>query len=227
MKIVCFGDSLTRGVTFVKGRFRILKENYPALLQGLFREAQQKEAIVLNKGVFNDNSNLLLERLEKDVVSEQPDVAIVTIGGNDCDFKWEEVAERPDDNHDGIVPLEMYINNVKTLISRLKQTGIEPILTTLPPLDPVRYYKAISERTSTAISHAISKVGGIEHWHGNYNRQLNKLLDELGITKIDVRSAIKQAGDLQELISDDGIHLTAKGYHVFSQEVFRFFSLGR
>jgi isoamyl acetate esterase len=47
------------------------------------------------------------------------------------------------------------------------------------------------------------------------------LKDELGILKIDVRSAIKQAGDFSELISEDGIHLTAKGYRVFSQEVFQ------
>ncbi|WEG14828.1 SGNH/GDSL hydrolase family protein [Pullulanibacillus sp. KACC 23026] len=220
MKIICFGDSLTRGVTFVKGRLRIIKENYPAVLQSFFGEAQNEEVLVVNKGVFNDNSDLLLERLEKDVVAERPDAAIIAIGGNDCDFRWEEVAKHPDRDHQAIVPLTNYLENVSTLIFRLKQAGIQPMMTTMPPLDPVRYYRTISERTSTAISHWISKVGGIEHWHGNYNRQLTKLLEELAIPKIDVRSAIKQAGDLSELLSDDGIHLTKQGYNVFSKAVY-------
>lgn len=220
MKIVCFGDSLTRGVTFVKGRLRIIKDNYPTFLQELLVNAKA-DMNVINKGVFNDNSDLLLARLEKDVLDESPDVVILGIGGNDCDFRWEEVADKPEVHHEPVVPLDRYLENVKTILTQVKEAGILPMVVTMPPLDPVRYYKSISERTSTAISHWVSLMGGIEHWHGNYNRQLNRLLDEWGLHKIDVRTAIKKAGDLADLISDDGIHLTAKGYRVYSQEVFQ------
>ena len=58
MKIICFGDSLTRGVSVVKGRLRILKDNYPAFLQELFTQKGEKDITVINKGVFNDNSIL-------------------------------------------------------------------------------------------------------------------------------------------------------------------------
>jgi ribosomal protein S17E len=41
MKIICFGDSLTRGVSYIKGRMRILKKNYPTILQELFENNKE------------------------------------------------------------------------------------------------------------------------------------------------------------------------------------------
>lgn len=220
MKIVCFGDSLTRGVSFVKGRLRILKENYPNTLQQLFSE-NNKEVSVVNKGVFNDNSHHLLERLEKDVIMERPQYVIIEIGGNDCNFKWKEVAEKPWEEHKAIVPMNQYIENIKSIITNLKEHQITPVIATLPPLDPVRYYKNISDKYSPSISHWISEVGGIDYWHGLYNRNLNRLAEECSTLKVDVRSALKKAGDLVEFISDDGIHLTAAGYKVLGEEIYR------
>ncbi|MFD1739031.1 SGNH/GDSL hydrolase family protein [Bacillus salitolerans] len=225
MKIVCFGDSLTRGVSFVKGRLRILKANYPTILQELYKnnnhDGSETDVEVLNKGVFNDNSDLLLNRLDKDVMKENPEFVIIGIGGNDCNFQWEEVSKNPNDTFDPIVPLERYIQNVKSIIVHIKKEGITPILLTLPPLDPVRYYENISKTFTSHISNWICKVGGIEHWHGKYNRSVNKIAEELHVMKIDVRTAIKQAGELVDLISDDGIHLTEMGYKVLGTEIYR------
>ncbi|MGM0845566.1 MAG: SGNH/GDSL hydrolase family protein [Bacillota bacterium] len=220
MKIVCLGDSLTRGVSFVKGRLRILKENYPNALQQLFSE-NNKDVSVINKGVFNDNSHHLVKRLEKDVINEKPQYVIIEIGGNDCNFKWAEVAEKPWEKHKAIVPMNQYIDNIKTIITNLKEHQITPVIATLPPLDPVRYYKNISEKYSPAISHWISEVGGIGYWHGLYNQNLNMLAEECSTLKVDVRSALKKAGNLVDYISDDGIHLTAEGYKVLSEEIYR------
>ncbi|MFB6467162.1 SGNH/GDSL hydrolase family protein [Cytobacillus sp. Hz8] len=220
MKIICFGDSLTRGVSFVKGRLKIIKENYPNFLQELFSSSPE-ETRIINKGVFNDNSDSLVQRLEKDVIKQHPDYTIIEIGGNDCNFIWKNVAEMPEEKHLPIVPLERYIENVKTIISRLKEEGITPVILTLPPLDPVRYYQYLVNLYGKSISHCISTVGGIEHWHGLYNRALNSFVDGMDAFKIDVRTALKKAGDLSQLISDDGIHLTSKGYQELSQSIFR------
>ncbi|EOR22843.1 SGNH/GDSL hydrolase family protein [Cytobacillus oceanisediminis] len=220
MKIICFGDSLTRGVSFVKGRVRIIKDNYPAFLEKLFSVNNPEDTIVLNKGVFNDNSDLLIKRLEKDVLSEKPNYVLLNVGGNDCNFKWQEVAENPDKNHDPIVPISQYIENIGQMVTKMKQSNITPILLTLPPLDPVRYYKFIADRYGTTISHWISCCGGIEHWHSLYNLHLNKLIDQLNLPSIDVRSALNKAGDVSDFISDDGIHLNSEGYKKMSAFIF-------
>ncbi|MFJ7995214.1 hypothetical protein ACIQY5_24240 [Peribacillus frigoritolerans] len=74
--------------------------------------------------------------------------------------------------------------------------NITPFLLTLPPLDPARYYRSIADKFGHSIGHFVSHVGGIEHWHGMYNRQLKSLAEELKVPLIDVRSYIKSSGDL-------------------------------
>lgn len=218
MKIICFGDSITRGVSYVNGRLRILKKNYPTVLQKLV--TGNSEAEVVNKGVFNDTSDLLVQRLGKDVLAEKPNCAIIGVGGNDCNFKWDEVAQHPEKEHDAIVPIDRYLDNIKKMSKILKQAGITPVILTLPPLDPVRYYQFISDKYGTAISHWISTRGGIEHWHSLYNRSLKKWLGQSEIPHIDVRTSLKKAGDLCELISEDGIHLTEEGYKAMGKIIY-------
>ncbi|WP_027417931.1 SGNH/GDSL hydrolase family protein [Aneurinibacillus terranovensis] len=217
MRIVCFGDSVTRGISFVEGRLRILKDNYPALLQKTLTSLNNVQ--VINKGVFNDNSNLLMDRLNSDVLSLSPDYVLVEIGGNDCNFKWEEVARCPEEQHEPIVPLDKYIENIKQLIGSLRKSGAVPVLLTLPPLDPVRYYKKLVQTYGQGIAHWIALCGGIEHWHGLYNRYLTEMINAWNVRSIDIRTAFKKAGDLSLLLSDDGIHPTLEGYRVMSREV--------
>lgn len=62
MKILLIGDSLTNG--FKTGKLLPDME-------------------IINKGIYGDNSEGLLERLEKDVVSEKPDIIYILIGTND------------------------------------------------------------------------------------------------------------------------------------------------
>ena len=218
VKIICFGDSLTRGITYVKGRMRIIKDNYPNQLARLAEPVTGAE--VVNKGVFNDNSELMMKRMEKDVLSEHPDMVLISVGGNDCNFYWDQVAENPEGDHEPIVPLDRYLENVRKLALSFQAAKVKPFLLTLPPLDPARYYKTIAGKFGSGIGHWISLVGGIEHWHGLYNRQLKLLAKEMNIDLIDVRSYLKESDDLSRLISDDGIHLTADGYKQMSEAVF-------
>jgi lysophospholipase L1-like esterase len=217
MRIICFGDSITRGISYIRGRLRIQKENYPALLQGALSGEDSVE--VINKGVFNDNSDLLVHRLEDDVVAQRPDYVLIEIGGNDCNFHWDEVASAKDEEHEPIVPLDRYLLNLQHMVERMRQEGITPVLMNLLPLDPVRYYNHVCQMHGSNVSHWIGKCGGIEHWHGRYNRALVQLVDRLNVLTIDVRTAFKRAADLSVLLSDDGIHPTVEGYRVMAKTV--------
>ena len=103
----------------------------------------------------------------------------------------------------------------------MNSTGITPILTTLPPLDPARYYQTISKRFGTEVCQWICKVGGIASWHSSYNRTVKNIAEDMDVLLIDVRNAIKKTGHLKDLISEDGIHLTEKGYKVMASEIYQ------
>jgi len=69
--VICFGDSLTEGVGAGKG------EDYPSIL------ARQLTYPIINAGRPGDTSVDGLARLERDVLSQNPRLVIVLLGGND------------------------------------------------------------------------------------------------------------------------------------------------
>ena len=70
-RVVCFGDSLTRGVGAGKGN------DYPSRL------AEMTGVEIINSGVSGDTTAAGLARLEADVLDYEPDVVLITLGGND------------------------------------------------------------------------------------------------------------------------------------------------
>ena len=70
-RVVCFGDSLTRGVGAGKGN------DYPSRL------VEMTGLDVINVGVSGDTTAAALARLEDDVLDYEPDVVLITLGGND------------------------------------------------------------------------------------------------------------------------------------------------
>ena len=69
--IIAFGDSLTAGYGAGDG------EDYPARL------SQQIGVPILNAGVSGDTTESALARIEEDVLSRDPRIVIVGLGGND------------------------------------------------------------------------------------------------------------------------------------------------
>ena len=69
--IVCFGDSLTFGTGADKGM------DYPSQLAKMIRKT------VINKGIPGDTTTRALRRLNRDVLSKNPDLVLMTLGGND------------------------------------------------------------------------------------------------------------------------------------------------
>ncbi|WP_010304409.1 SGNH/GDSL hydrolase family protein [Kurthia senegalensis] len=214
MKILCFGDSITRGVTLQGNRLRIVKQTYPKHLQA----ARPNDEIV-NKGVFNDNSSSLLQRFDKDVVAEHPDVTLLEIGGNDCVFNWQEVANAPDDVHQPTVRMQDFKQNIRTLYDRLTNIGSKLVLVTPPPLDPVKYYEYLENLFDQSISKWICKVGGIDFWHKQYNDAIVQLSEELHLLLIDVRKAFIETDHFQDFMSNDGIHPNEEGYVLMAQTI--------
>jgi lysophospholipase L1-like esterase len=69
--IICFGDSLTHGTGAAKGM------DYPSQLSKLIGRP------VINAGVPGDTTARALRRLDRDVLSRNPGLVLITLGGND------------------------------------------------------------------------------------------------------------------------------------------------
>jgi len=69
--IICFGDSLTYGTGATQGM------DYPSQLSQMLNKP------VINAGEPGDTTGRALKRLERDVLSKNPDIVMITLAGND------------------------------------------------------------------------------------------------------------------------------------------------
>jgi lysophospholipase L1-like esterase len=85
---------------------------------------------LINAGVSGNNTREALARFERDVLFYQPDLVIITFGGNDCNLTPPK-----------FVPEDEFVNNLTTIVNTLRKNGTEVIIQT--------YYKMISELMQT------------------------------------------------------------------------------
>ena len=91
--IVCFGDSITYGAG--AGR----NEDFPSLLSSLIAKD------VINAGVSGDTTGSALGRIDRDVLSNNPYLVVVELGGNDFLMK---------------ISKQRTMDNLKEIISKIQ-----------------------------------------------------------------------------------------------------------
>jgi len=99
--IICFGDSLTAGIGAEAGM------DYPAQL------AKMLDKPVINEGISGDTTATALRRLNRDVLSAEPDVVLITLGGNDL--------------KNGIAKKNAF-NNLKYIVETIQKQGARVII---------------------------------------------------------------------------------------------------
>ncbi|MBS0262991.1 MAG: hypothetical protein JSS02_13685 [Planctomycetes bacterium] len=110
VKVVCLGDSVT-GVYYHTGGRRAYPEMLAVALQ---KAAPQARITLVNAGISGNTTVDGLNRLQKDVLDQHPDVVTVMFGLNDMVR----------------VPLTDYQANLKTIIEKCRAVGAEVLLCT-------------------------------------------------------------------------------------------------
>jgi lysophospholipase L1-like esterase len=206
MQIVCLGDSITRGRVWLEGlRPKVTRASYPNLLAQLMPGAS-----VVNAGLTNDTSTGLLSRFDHDVAAHHPNLVVLECGGNDCNFDWATVAADPLAEHEPVVPEARFVANLEHLIDRVRGLGAVPLVTTLPPLDPVRFFAFLERIYGDGIARFICRHGGLYHWQEKYSGLVESIARQQGVPVAQVRSAFLQTPDFRAYMSEDGIHPTSR-----------------
>jgi len=117
-KVVFIGNSITHGGT------------YHAVLRTFLATRYQKDITILNKGISGETASNILNRLDKDVLSEKPTVAFIKVGMNDVQ-RWL-YSERPTESQIEAQKnaLDLYKKKTEELIKKLLYYKIEVILIT-------------------------------------------------------------------------------------------------
>jgi len=153
VRVVAFGSSNT-------GR-RLPGMHWFDCLDLACRSRFGEKFAMINSGRGGDTTADLLARLERDCLAHQPDLVLVTIGGNDS------FAGR------GVTPAQ-YRENLETLIRRLRSAGAEPVMQTyysfdlaaeeIPPEDGSAFLANMETVRETARAHGCPLVDHLARW---------------------------------------------------------------
>jgi lysophospholipase L1-like esterase len=112
--IVALGDSITEVTFHTQGRM-----NWVGLLEeALFEEYGKGVCTLINSGICGDSYRNCQSRLERDVLRFEPDLVILALGMND-----------PQNGRDG---LPAFRENVRSVVSRIRESGKSEILIRTP-----------------------------------------------------------------------------------------------
>lgn len=118
--IVAFGDSITAPRKNVITYSDIIREEF---------KKKNLNVKVINSGVGGNTSAMAKERFEKDVLAHKPEVVIIQLGTNDAAV---DVWKNPPAT-ESRVSIDVYEQNLRQFITKLKAQKAKIILVTMPP----------------------------------------------------------------------------------------------
>lgn len=225
IKVLISGDSISKGVILDedKMKYSISKMNYVSLVQ------KKLNGIIDNTSKFGNTVIKGFTKLKNDIVKEKPDVVIIEYGGNDCDFRWNEIAEDPDKEYEPNTNIEVFEKTLTEGINMLNKKSIVPVLLTLPPLNADSYFKWVCKNDPNAEKNVLKWLGSkskIYYWQEKYNEAIIKIAKKTKTRYIDIRSAFLSQPDFRKFICADGIHPNQEGHKLIADKIVEFLKNG-
>ena len=212
-KILVWGDSIFKGVALDEtGRYRVLPENCGAL----FGAAHPVELI--NHSRFGCTVHKAEATARADL-AKYPDAqyAVIELGGNDCDFDWSQVELAPESEHEPNTPLPEFRAAMQRMIEAARAAGVIPVLTTLPPIEPNRFFASISRgRSAERLLQWLGSAFSTYRWQESYSDAVADLARKHRVPLLDIRSAFLTDRHYERLICADGMHPNAGGHRLIA-----------
>ena len=230
-KMLCsLGDSIMKGIVSVDNRQNMAdgcmpKQRYRyAILDDGFVDLLQSHLNITVDNLASYGSTITkgLQCLErrKELV-KTCDHAFLEYGGNDCDFDWAAVAAHPEAEHQCRTPLALFVERYEELVTTLRSFHVNPIMLSLPPLHPARFFETISQGLNP--DPILQFLGGDENrtyrWHERYNIEVFKIARQLDVPIIDITSPFLERNDYGEYLCADGIHPNELGHKLIAETV--------
>jgi len=194
--MVALGDSNTCNFSFTKGG-----KQWPELLQTqLIIHYKTQFVTLVNSGICGNTAQNGLERLDRDVLRYQPDLAIVTFGTNDANKNRT---------------IEEFSSDISAIVERLTKNGTLVLLRTVTPI------MEINPAPSHIWKNGERILGIIEH--------TRKIADSCSLPFIDIYSLWVSLEDDDELtIGDlmaDEVHTNFEGHKCIARQLAAVFTM--
>lgn len=183
-----------------------------ALFIGLLISSFIPQELIMNKGIAGNTSSDLLERIESDVIAEDPDLVLVMVGTNDML------------NSSKMLSYEEYASNLTEIVRRLKKRNIEVLLLSPPTVDTSYLFERHDK--SLFVESPNQKLDSVSRMMQNISAgenvgflDIHRSFSDLGLPQHNSDNYIQN-----EINSDrrDGVHPTGHGYSFISKQIFQY-----
>lgn len=211
MRICVFGDSIAKGVIYdeEKDKYVFSKHSFLDII------AQETGAVIKNYARFGcttEKGEIIIDKHLNEV--SDYDYTLLEFGGNDCDLDWTAASAHPDIPQKGQISREAFVDNYVRIIEKIKEHGGTPVLLSLPPLEPRRFFDWVSRGLDkfNIMRFLKNDKNNIYYWQKEYS----DLVFEVGITTgapvIDIRQAFLESESYGRMICIDGMHPDEMGH---------------
>lgn len=210
-RIVLWGDSLGKGVIWneQRARYGYAKTSAARIVESrLCCEIQ-------NRSKFGCTAPMGMEMIRQDLSdSIACDAALLEYGGNDCNFDWAGISAEPEAKHVPNTLPEQFYSTLCDMVSILRAAGIRPILMTLPPIHPERYFQFfVGDKLNAGnILQWLGDVWQIYRYQEMYSLMITDVAQAMRVQLMDLRArCLAVPGFIRTHICEDGLHLNELG----------------
>ena len=182
------------------------------LLLVQFANQAVAQIVVVNKGIGGNNTNDLLKRFEKDVLTQAPDLVIIMAGANDMV------------NSKKLLTYDQYRKNYETIIQKLAENKVKVVMMSPLPIDTGYLYQrhkkqAYNEEPTARIDSVVAITKQIARANDQYYIDLNSAFKKAKSPNRTKKSLIINEANMGIA---DGLHPTAEGYQYMAKIIYRF-----
>lgn len=218
-RVFGFGDSILKGVVLSDGpamRYERLPEGF------LERGLRPRGFDVYNHARFGSTIRTGMEVFGRHLHSvTSGDVVVLEFGGNDCDFPWSAIGENPDYPKTPFTSLPEFSRIYKCIIGDCRERGALPVILSLPPLVPQRFYDFVTrdlpaEGKANVLRWMCGNTDFVGNWHEQFNLEVFRLAREMDVPLIDITTPLLVRQDYFSFICRDGIHPNDEGHSLMA-----------
>lgn len=168
--------------------------------------------MVLNKGVAGNNSAQLVQRVDKDVVAEKPDLVLIMVGTNDMI------------NSQKFVSFDSYFANLKEVVSKIRtgSTATKIVLANVLPVDEDYLFQRHDKALYSLLPN--NKLDSLNAMLFNFAKDNKLHFVDVNQDFRNENMSFKESSSL--LINrlnggvDDGVHPTKLGYELIANRFY-------
>lgn len=152
------------------------------------------------------------------------DYVLFEYGGNDCNYKWEEISHKPDAVHTPAVPIPEFVEHYSELIDKVRELGGRPVLLSLPILDPEKFFRHLSKglNSKNILRWLNGSIMNLDRWHERYNMEIFRLGMQKHVPVIDITSVFLEKMNHADYLCDDGIHPNEAGHELIENAIMEY-----